>query len=121
MADDAEAGLLAAPTDGDPEPWRLPGVLGIFDLGLAAFIQADVASEAGLAPGESFDLSTSFEFADESALLRNLLSPGPVSEAVRHSGERAVADAILGALAPHRRPDGNYRLENEWHFLLTRA
>jgi SAM-dependent methyltransferase len=108
----AAAGSLRPP---QPEPAAAPPPLwqpGVLE---------QVASEAGLAPGESFDLSTSFEFADESALLRNLLSPGPVSEAVRHSGERAVADAILGALAPHLRPDGSYRLENEWHFLLTCA
>jgi hypothetical protein len=59
--------------------------------------------------------------ADEDALLRALLSLGPVTAAIRHSGEPAVADAIRGALEPQRRPDGGYRLENEWHFLLTRA
>ena len=54
-------------------------------------------------------------------LVRGMLSPGGVTEAIRRSGEGAVADAILDALAPFRRPDGGYRLENEWHFLLTRA
>ena len=107
----AAAGRLRPP---QPEPaaapplWQ-PGVLEA------------IASEAGLAPQESFDLTTAFEFADDQALLRAMLSPGPVGEAIRHSGERAVADAILEALAPQRRPDGGYRLENEWHFVLTRA
>ena len=80
-----------------------------------------IASEAGLTTEQSFSLSTAFEFPDEQTLLRGMLSPGGVTEAIRHSGERVVADGILGALAPHRQPDGGYRLENEWHFLLTRA
>jgi hypothetical protein len=31
------------------------------------------------------------------------------------------AAAITQALEPRRRPDGSYRLETEWHYLLTRA
>jgi hypothetical protein len=29
--------------------------------------------------------------------------------------------ALVEALAPYRTPDGGYRLENEWHYLLARA
>lgn len=108
----AAAGRLRPP---QPEPAAAPPPLwqpGVLE---------GVASEAGLVPEGSFDLSTTFQFADEDALLRALLSPGPVTEAIRHSGLPAVADAILAALEPQRRPDGGYRLENEWHFLLTRA
>jgi SAM-dependent methyltransferase len=97
------------PADAPPPPLWHPGVL------------EGIAGEAGLTPQESFRISTDFEFPDEQTLLRGMLSPGGVTEAIRHSGEGAVADAILDALAPQRRPDGGYRLENEWHFLLTRA
>jgi SAM-dependent methyltransferase len=81
----------------------------------------DIATEAGLAAETAFDLRSAFEFPDSDTLLAGLLSPGPVGAAVRHAGEEAVAEAILTALAPKRRPDGSYRLENEWHYLLARA
>jgi hypothetical protein len=32
-----------------------------------------------------------------------------------------VRQAIVEALAPHRAPDGSYRLENEWHYVVARA
>jgi SAM-dependent methyltransferase len=80
-----------------------------------------IATEAGLVPAASFDLRSAFEFPDSDTLLARLLSPGPVGAAVRHAGEEAVAEAILAALAPKRRPDGGYRLENEWHYVLAHA
>ncbi len=97
-----------APRSAPPPLWQ-PGVL------------EEIASAADLRPQASFDLRSAFEFPDEHALVRGLLSPGPVSLAIRHSGEEAVARAIVEALAPRRRPDGSYRLENEWHYLLARA
>jgi SAM-dependent methyltransferase len=91
-----------------PPLWK-PGVL------------EQIATAAGLEPESSFDLRTGFEFPHREALIRHMLAPGPVGEAVRHTGEPAVADAIATALAPWRRPDGSYRLENEWHYVLARA
>jgi SAM-dependent methyltransferase len=92
-----------------PPPLWEPGVL------------EGIAVEAGLAAETAFDLRSAFEFPDSETLLCALLSPGPVGAAIRHVGEAAVAEAILTALAPKRRPDGGYRLENEWHYVLARA
>jgi SAM-dependent methyltransferase len=86
-----------------------------------AGVLEQIATAAGLKPDSSFDVSTAFEFLDEDVLVRCMLSPGPVGDAVRHSGEPAVMGAIADALAPRRRADGSYRLENEWHYLLARA
>jgi SAM-dependent methyltransferase len=110
MLQAASALRPAEPSPSQPPPplWE-PGVL------------EGIATASGLTPETSFDLRTPFEFPDSDTLLRCMLSPGPVGAAVRHAGEEAVAEAILAALAPQRRPDGSYRLENEWHFLLARA
>ena len=101
------------PRDPEPGPERPPlwgpGVL------------EQLATSAGLMPDSAFDLNTAFEFPDEEALVGCTLAPGPVGDAVRHSGEAAVAAAIAEALEPKRRADGSYRLENVWHYLLTRA
>lgn len=100
----------AEPAASKPPPplWK-PGVL------------EGVVTAAGLAPEASFDLRTPFEFPDADTLLRSMISPGPIGAAVRHAGEEAVAEAILDALAPNRRADGSYRLENEWRYVLARA
>jgi ubiquinone/menaquinone biosynthesis C-methylase UbiE len=101
------------PSESEPRPDRSslwePGVL------------EQIATAAGLEPESSFDVRSSFDFPDRETLIRQMLAPGPVGEAVRHVGEPAVGDAIAAALAPRRRPDGSYRLENEWHSVLARA
>jgi SAM-dependent methyltransferase len=91
-----------------PELWR-PGVL------------EGIASEAGLAPERTFDVSWAFEYPDDDALARAMLAPGGVMAAVGESREDEVRRAILDALAPYRVPDGGYRLENEWHVLVARV
>jgi SAM-dependent methyltransferase len=107
----AVARFLPPPPPGaPPQPalWE-PGVL------------ERLAADAGLAPEAAFDCRWAYAYADERALARGMLAPGLVVAAVRRAGEEPVRRAILEALAPYRRADGGYRLENEWHFLLARA
>ena len=80
-----------------------------------------MAEAAGLHPEVAFDHAYAFEFADDSALLRAMLSAGGVAAAVEASGEEAVTRAILDAAIAHRGTDGSIRLENEWHYLIARA
>jgi len=81
----------------------------------------EIASAAGLEARYAFDLSFAFEYPDEATLVRRQLSPGPVQLAVAEAGEERVRSAVAEALAPFRRPDGSYRLENEWRFLIAQA
>jgi SAM-dependent methyltransferase len=80
-----------------------------------------VARDAGLTPLESFYSSWAYEFADDYALLRAMLSAGSAVAAVEHAGRALVVEAIRKALAPYRERDGSYRLPNEWHYLVARA
>jgi ubiquinone/menaquinone biosynthesis C-methylase UbiE len=80
-----------------------------------------VARDAGLTPLESFYASWAYEFADEAAMLRAMLSAGSAVAAVERAGRDLVVEAILGALAPYREADGSYRMPNEWHYLVARA
>jgi SAM-dependent methyltransferase len=91
-----------------PELWK-PGVLEA------------IATEAGLTPETSFDTSWAFEFRDEEALARAMLSVGGISVLAGPSHEAEVRDAIVEALAPYRTPDGGYRLANEYHYVVARA
>ncbi|HSJ74216.1 MAG TPA: class I SAM-dependent methyltransferase [Miltoncostaeaceae bacterium] len=101
--------LRTAPAPAPSPPLWRPGAL------------EDVAEAAGLAPEQAFDVAFALEYADEPALLRRLLSPGPVAELVEDAGEDAVAAAILESLAACRTRGGGYRIATEWRTLIARA
>jgi hypothetical protein len=79
-----------------------------------------IAADAGLRPRQAFDHSWAFEFADDHAMTEGLLSAGGISSALT-SPEDEVARALVEALAPYRTRSGGYRLQNEWHYLITSA
>ena len=98
------------PADAPPEPdYAEPGVL------------EGIAAEAGLDPDCAFDTTWSLEFRDDDTLRRALVAPAGIAVLVGPEREEEVKDAIVGGLAPYRRPDGSYRLQNTFHFLLARA
>jgi hypothetical protein len=92
-----------------PPPLSQPGVL------------EGIASEAGLTPDIAFDVSYPFEYLDEDALVRGILSAGGVGATAGPAREPELRAALLEALSPYRTPSGSYRLENEWHYLVARA
>ncbi len=79
-----------------------------------------IATAAGLTPSEAFDIAWAYSYDDVASLTQSLLSAGGVGDAAgdRESG---VREALIEVLEPFRTADGGYRLENEWHFLVTRA
>ena len=50
-----------------------------------------------------------------------MMSAGGFGAIVGPERQDAARDAIVEALAVCRTPDGGYRLENEWHYLIARA
>ena len=70
------------------------------------FFAADMVAalhEAGRVAKPGVDISWAYEYSDEDALARALLAAG----------------GIVEAMAPCRTADGGYRLDNDWHYLLT--
>ena len=57
----------------------------------------------------------------DEALRRMLVAPAGLATLVGPEREREVRDAIVAGLSSYGRPDGSYRLENEFHFLVARA
>lgn len=107
-----------APLLPPPESGAAPqGKFGLHEPG----VLERMATQADLTPKATGDLVSALEFADDAALVRQLLSPGSVVLATRTSGEEPVRNAILESLAPFRTPSGGYRLENEWHYLIASA
>jgi SAM-dependent methyltransferase len=79
-----------------------------------------IATAAGLKPTSTFDISWPYVYADEDALARSLLSAAGVGD-VAGDHEPEVRAALIDVLAPNRTADGDYVLENEWHFLVAEA
>ena len=98
------------PPDAPPEPdLSRPGVL------------EQIATEAGLVPRSTFDLTWAYEYVDADELGRAMLAPAGIGDLVGPSHEEEVRRQIVEALAPCRRPRGSYRLENEFHFVIASA
>jgi SAM-dependent methyltransferase len=92
----------------DPSTLWQPGVL------------EDLAVQAGLVPDAAFDDRFAYEYADEESMTRAMLSAGGFGAIVGDRQDEARA-AVLDALAVCRTPEGGYRIENDWHFLIARA
>jgi SAM-dependent methyltransferase len=101
--------LLPPPPAGAarPVPLCTPGVL-------EALVTA-----AGWTPARTGDLETVWEYPDESAVVRAILSSAGGCQAVSRAGEEAVRAATVNALAPFRTGTGQYRIRNEWHYLIA--
>jgi SAM-dependent methyltransferase len=91
-----------------PDFWK-PGVL------------EEMATEAGLTPRSAFDTSWAYEYPDEDALARGMLSAGGLAVVAEEVGGDLVRTAIVEALAPRRTAEGGYRLENEWRYVIASA
>jgi SAM-dependent methyltransferase len=76
---------------------------------------------AGLEPERTFEADWSWEYPDRDTMLRGLLSPGLSAVAIENVGERAVTDALIGALEPYRTTSGGYRLENTVRCMIAAA
>lgn len=99
------------PDPAPPEPPAIgePGVL------------EDLTRHAGLDPIRVGEVDVPFVAPDRETLERALLAPGAVLPAIEYSGETAVRTAIAEAAAPFNRPDGSYRLENRFRYLIAEA
>jgi SAM-dependent methyltransferase len=102
--------LPPPPASASPPPplWQ-PGVL------------EGLATHAGLVPRTTFDISWSYAYPDDDTVTRALLSVGGIASIADPAEEADVRAEILEAVAPYRTPDGGYRLENEFHFLIASA
>jgi SAM-dependent methyltransferase len=102
--------LPPRPDDAPPEPdyWR-PGIL------------EDLATRAGLTPEQAFDLTWAYHYPDDETLGRAMMAPAGIATLVGPERQDEVTAAIIKGLAPYRTPHGGYRLQNKFHFLITRA
>ena len=97
-----------------------PGAPGPFALSDEATLRA-FAAQAGLAPGEMFDVDSPWHYDSLDHGLRGLKSAGVGVRAIEHSGEDKVDEAHRQALAPFAQADGSYRITATFRCLMTRV
>lgn len=97
-----------------------PGAPGPFALSDGAKLKA-LASEAGLTPIEVVDVECPWIYPSLDIALRGMLSAGPAERAIRNSGMERAREAVTNAIAPYRKPSGEYRLNNKFRYLIARA
>ena len=102
--------LPPRPADAPPEPdYSQPGVL------------EDIAARAGLEPEDAFDASWAYEYPDEATMRRALIAVAGLALLVGPEREEQFKDALVEGLARYRTPDGGFRLNNAFHYLIARA
>jgi SAM-dependent methyltransferase len=72
-----------------------------------------LAREAGLRPGSAAEVDVPYEVPDDETLVRALMFDVPQLD------EDVVRRVGLEAAAPYRRPDGSYRFENRFRYLIA--
>jgi ubiquinone/menaquinone biosynthesis C-methylase UbiE len=85
-------------------------------------IVEELAPRAGLAVEHSFEVTSRYAYADDTAVLDAMFAavPGVAAIAGPEQGPELHV-AILRALAHRRRPDGSYCISNRWHTVIARA
>jgi SAM-dependent methyltransferase len=100
-----------------PAPPSAPGAIAWSEDGQLE----QLAATAGLAPLAVRDVPNPLIYPDLATAVRTQLSSGPARSAIQHSGLPAVRGALTRAFAGSRQPDGSYRQENVFRYLVARA
>jgi SAM-dependent methyltransferase len=80
-----------------------------------------LAREAGLEPERAGEVDVPYEAPDQATLERALLIDAEMLGAIDAVGEEEARRVVLDATARSRRPDGSYRFENRFRYLIARA
>jgi SAM-dependent methyltransferase len=100
-----------------PSPPAAPGAIAWSQEG-----QLDhLAALAGLTSVAVKDVPNPLIYPDLATAVRTQLSSGPARAAIQHSGLPAVRGALARAFAGSRKPDGTYRQENVFRYLVART
>jgi SAM-dependent methyltransferase len=100
-----------------PGPPAAPGAIAWSEDGQLEHL----AALAGLTSLAVKDVSNPLIYPDLATAVRTQLSSGPARAAIQHSGLPAVRGGLTRAFAGSRKPDGSYRQENVFRYLVART
>ena len=81
----------------------------------------ELARRAGLVVVEVTDVANPLIYPDLATAVRTQLSSGPARRAIDVAGLAATRGALTRAFACSRRPDGSYRQDNVFRYLVARV
>ena len=100
-----------------PSPTGVSGPFGLSEPGrLEALLE-----QAGLIPGESGEIASTFAWPDDETAWKAISSAAPIVMTVRNVGEEKVRQTVLDTLAPFRTSNGGYREENKFRYVIATA
>jgi SAM-dependent methyltransferase len=97
-----------------------PGAEGPFALSVPGKLE-QLAEAAGLTPERVDEVPTPLIYSDLDTAVRTQMSSGPARMAIEHTGEPSTRKALATAFAGSRQPDGSYRQNNTFRYLIARA
>jgi SAM-dependent methyltransferase len=100
-----------------PAPAAAPGAVAWSEEGQLEAL----ATRAGLTPVTVADVPNPLIYPDLATAVRTQLSSGPARSAIAHSGPAAVRGALTRAFAFSRQPDGTYRQNNVFRYLVAKV
>ena len=114
--DQCESGVMFAELGPllPPRPDEAPGAIAWSEDG-------QLEQGADLTPVAVTDVSNPLIYPDLATAVRTQLSSGPARAAIQHSGLPATRGALTRAFAGSRKPDGTYRQENVFRYLVART
>jgi SAM-dependent methyltransferase len=95
-----------------------PGAGGPFALSAPGKLE-ELVSAAGLRPRQAGEVPAPFHYPDLDTAVRAQGAAGPARRAIEHAGEQATVDALRGAFAGSRQPDGSYLQHNAFRYLIA--
>jgi hypothetical protein len=75
----------------------------------------------GCSAGRATDVPKPLIYPDLATAVRTQLSSGSARATIQHSGLPATRGALTRAFAGSRKPDGTYRQENVFRYLVART
>jgi len=98
-----------------PAPPAAPGAVAWSEDGSLVAL----ADAAGLATASVHDVANPLIYPDLATAVRTQLSSGPARKAIQLAGLPATRGALTRAFAGSRKPDGTYRQENVFRYLIA--
>lgn len=105
----AAGSCLPPPPPGAPGPFALSGE-GIME---------SLMRDANFTMHSAGAVDCPFVYRDADVAWRGLSSAGPFIRAIAHAGEERVREAAARSLDPYQLPDGSFRQENKFRYVIA--
>jgi SAM-dependent methyltransferase len=99
-------------------PSPLPGAPGPFALSEGKRLE-ELLTAAGFHVTNSIDQPTTWDYPEFGIAMKGLLSAGPATRAIDHSGYEKVYATITEAVQPYLRPDGHVIYQNKFRIVMA--